>query len=196
MKQCDYCGRSNDDAVTACCECGSSLLATRSQPETLGSPRKLEPDETPQGAFAQKDGNVIKLKCRTPEEAYLVSDELENHDIVPILPDDGELYSEYKRNGYVEVRVSAKAYESVADLRPVVEFQHKRLRGEQALPYFGKALAMGCGAFLEPGWLVFAWLLSSYQANGYYRKAKEFKLWFLFGLVAWVLMIVGLIALG
>ena len=62
---------------------------------------------------------MITLKCRTPEEAFLVCDELEAADILTILPDQEELLLQYQRNGYVEVRVSARAYESLADLRSV-----------------------------------------------------------------------------
>jgi hypothetical protein len=156
---------------------------------------KPEPEEIPMRGLAEKEGNVVTLKCRTPGEAYLVSDELEKADIVTILPGEAELLSEYKRNGCVELRVSAKAYESVAELRSVVEFQHKRLRAEEPLPNLGKMIAMGCAVLLVPGVLVFAWLLSSYQANGYGRMAKEFKLWFLLGVASWVLVLCGLVAL-
>jgi len=71
----------------------------------------------------------------------------------------------------------------------VVEFQYRRLRAEQPLPLLGKAIGMGSAVVLIPGLLVFAWLLSSYRANGYDRMAKEFKLWFLFGVVLWILCI-------
>ena len=141
---------------------------------------------------AQKDGNTITLKCRTPDEAYLLSEELEKADIIPILPGETELLAEYKRKGYVELRVSAKAYESVADLRSVVEFRHSRPRAEQSLPYIGKAVAMGCAVLPVPGLLVFAALLSSYRANGYHRKAKEFKFWFFVGVASWLLVLCGL----
>jgi hypothetical protein len=154
-----------------------------------------EPEEVLAQSFAQKDGNTITLKCRTPEEAYLVSDELEKADIIPILPAEDELLSKYKRNGDVELRVSAKAYESVAGLRSVVEFQHKRLRAEQPLPSMGKALAMGCAVVPVPGLLVFAWLLSSYRANGYHRHAKEFKFWFFLGVASWLMVLCGSVAL-
>jgi len=76
----------------------------------------------------------------------------------------------------------------------VVEFQYRRLRAEQPLPLLGKAIGMGSAVVLIPGLLVFAWLLSSYRANGYDRMAKEFKLWFLFGVMTWLL--VTLVALS
>src|SRR6478609_5401608 len=91
-------------------------------------------------SFSQRKGNVIILKCRTPQEAYLVSDELEKADIIPILPGEKELLRQFKRNGCVELQVSANAYESVADLRSVVEFQYRKALWVESLSYFGKAL--------------------------------------------------------
>jgi hypothetical protein len=119
-----------------------------------------------------------------------VSDELEKDDIITLLPEQDELLSEYKRNGYVELRVSAKAYESVADLKSVVEFQYKQLRAENPLPLIGKVMAMGCAVMIVPGLLIFTFMLSSYRENGYARMAKEFKLWFLLGIAGWLLVFV------
>src|SRR5215471_4303057 len=140
MKKCDYCGRENDDVATWCRECGSSDFATEARLVPVIESRKPEPDEVPLAAFAEKSGNFVTLRCRTPSEAYLVSGELEKEDIITLLPEQDELLSEYKRNGYVELRVSAKAYESSADLRSVVEFQYKQLRAEKPLPLIGKAM--------------------------------------------------------
>src|SRR5206468_6712392 len=103
-----YCGRQNDDTATRCRECGSLAFATQTQLGPKTETRKPELEEVPPPAFAEKEGNVIKLKCRTPGEAYLVADELEKADIVTLLPSDDELFLEYKRKGYVELRVSAK----------------------------------------------------------------------------------------
>jgi hypothetical protein len=193
MKKCDYCGRQNDDAATWCRECGSADFATEARLKPVMESRKPEPDEVPLAAFAEKSGNFVKLRCRTPSEAYLVSDELGKDDIITILPEAGQLLSDYRQNGYVELRVSAKAYESVADLRWVVEFQYKQLlRADRPLPLLAKAMAMGCAIMIVPGLLVFTWFLSSYRKNGYNRMAKELKLWFLLGIASWLLVLVGL----
>jgi hypothetical protein len=193
MKECDYCGRQNDDTATKCHECGSSAFTTQAQPSSAIEPRTLEPEEASPVAFAEREGNVVTLKCRTLGEASLVSDELRKADIVTLLPGDDELLLEYKQKGFVELRVSAKAYESVADLRSSVEFQYQRLPAEQPLPYSAKAVALCCGFVIVPGLLVFVWLLSSYQAHGYHRMAKEFKLWFFIGVASWLLVVCGLV---
>ena len=195
MKKCDYCGRENDDTATWCRECGSADFATEARLDPVIESPEPEPDEVPLAAFAEKSGDFVMLRCRTPSEAYLVSGELEKEDIITILPDVDELLSEYKRNGYVELRVSAKAYESLADLRSVVEFQYKQLQplpADRPLPLLGKAIAMGCAVAIVPGLLVFTWFLSSYRKNGYNRMAKEFKLWFFIGIASWLLVLVGL----
>jgi hypothetical protein len=195
MKECDHCGRQNDDTATRCGECGSSAFATQTQPSSEIEPHKPEQDEESPATVAEKQGNIITLKCRSPAEAYLVSDELEKADIVTILPGADQLSLDYRRHGYVELRVSAKAYESVADLQSVVEFRYKRLLAEQPLPYLGKAVAMSCAVVMVPGVLVFAWLLSSYRANGYHRMAKECKFWFFLGVASWLLGLCALVAL-
>jgi len=74
MKNCDYCGRPNDDAVARCHEYGSSTFAPLSHYLPIPEPRKPDTDEIPLAAIVQKDGSAITLKCRTPEEAYLVCD--------------------------------------------------------------------------------------------------------------------------
>jgi hypothetical protein len=196
MKKCDYCGQLTDDAATTCRGCGSSGFAAPGESVAVADPRKLEPDEIPLTAIARKDGSAITLKCRTPEEAYLVCDELEKADILTILPDEEELLSLFRRDGFVEVRVSAKAYESVADLRSAVEFQYKRVRADQPLANFGKVVGMGCAIMIVPGLLVFAWLLTSYRKHGYDRRAKEFKFWFFLGVAAWLLLLAACFAFG
>jgi hypothetical protein len=88
MKKCDYCGRMNDDGNTTCHECGSCGFSKPSDAISGTESRKLDPDEIPLPPMAHKDGSAITLKCRTPEEAFLVCDELEKADIIPILPDE------------------------------------------------------------------------------------------------------------
>src|SRR5215469_6699915 len=103
MKKCDYCGHVNDDAATACHECGSSGFAEGGDSVLVTQSRKLDPDEIPPVIMAQKGGSVITLKCRTPGEAYLVCGELEKADVLAILPDEEELLAQFRRDGCVEV---------------------------------------------------------------------------------------------
>ena len=122
MKKCGYCGRLNEDAGGTCGECGSSDFSTRSDSGSAAEPSKLDPDQIPLAAMAQKDGTAVTLRCRTRGEAYLICDELEEADVLPILPEEEESLAQFRRNGLVEVRVSAKAYESLAGLKSTVEF--------------------------------------------------------------------------
>jgi hypothetical protein len=194
MKKCDSCGWENNDAAMMCQVCGSPGFRGRTVPISESEGRKVDPDELPAAPFAQKDGNSITLKCRTPEEAYLVCDELERADILTILPDENVLVTQFEREGYVEVRVSAKAYESLGDLRSIVEFQYKRLRAERRLSSFAKLVGLGSGMMVVPGIIVFASLLSSYRRNGFDRRAKDLKFWFFLGLAVWLLLVVTFIA--
>ena len=153
--------------------------------------RKVEKDGGLPAFTAQKEGTAIKLKCRTPGEAWLVWEELEKAGIIALLPGEEELKLQLSEDGCVDLRVSAKAYESNPNLRSVVEFQHQRVKAEQSLPHRGKFIAMGSGALPVPGVLVFAWMLSNYKKEGYQRMAKELTWWFLFGITAWVLILVS-----
>jgi len=150
---------------------------------------KRKTDEALPSPVANKKGRVITLKCRTPDEAYLVAEELERADIVTILPDEESLLLEYKKNGCVEVLVSARAYESADELRSVVEYRYCVVRGDLRLSYRGKLFASSLGVVIVPGLLIFAWLRASYKANGYERRAKELKLWFLVGVISWVVVL-------
>jgi hypothetical protein len=192
MKKCDYCGGVNDDTVAQCRECGSSAFGTGARQKPATAPRAPEPDEVPLPAIAKREGNFVILKCRTPDEAHLVSEELEKEDIIAPLPNDAELLADFERKGYVELQVSARAYKSEAVLRAIVEFQYKRTRGQQPLSWAGKAVGVTCGFVIVPGLLIFIWLLSSYQKNGYHRMAKELKLCYFIGVASWLLLMCGL----
>ena len=187
MKKCNYCGRQNDDEATTCRACG--LADFEAKPDPVIKQCKKETDEAPPTPVANKKGAVITLKCRTPDEAYLVAEELERADIIAILPDEESLLLEYRKTGYVEVMISAKAYESADELRSVVEYRYCVVRRDQPLSYRAKLFASGLGVVIVPGLLIFTWLRASYKANGYERRAKDLKLWFLLGVISWVVVL-------
>lgn len=145
-----------------------------------------EPDEIPLAPFAENKGDMVILRCRTLAEAYLLCEELEKVEVLPVLPNDEEMQAEYEAKGYVELRVSARAYDSVADLRSVVEFQYKQLRSERRLPTVAKLLGIVCGATIPFGLLIFVFLFFNYKRNGYQRMARQFK----YSLFAGVVLIV------
>jgi hypothetical protein len=159
------------------------------------STKRPDPDEIPLPPIAQKDGNALVLRFRTPAEACLIRKELEKEDIVVLLPDPEELLSEYRRNGYVEARVSARAYAAAGELKSSVEFQYKQLRSELPLNWGSKIAALLCAGIPLPGVGVFVWLLSSYREHGYDRRAEEFKRWYLLGLAVYVVIFVGAVIL-
>ena len=158
------------------------------------STRIPDPDEIPLTPIAQKDGNAAVLRCRTPGEAHLIANELEKEDIVVPLPEPGELAASYKRDGYVELRISARAYESVAELKSTVEFQYKLLRSELPLNWPSKIAALLCAGIPLPGVGVFVYLLSGYREHGYNRRADEFKRWYLLGLAVYVVIFVAAVS--
>jgi hypothetical protein len=183
------------DAAESCHESDSPALIVGGKSVGEGEGRKLDPDEIPLPPIAQKDGRMIALRCRTLQEACLVCEELEKEDILAVIGDEEELRSQIRRSGYVEVRVTANAYESLPDLRSAVEFQYKQVRAERRLAIAGKVAGLFCGALILL-WPVFFWQFFSYRENGYDRMAREFRLWFFLGAVTWVLFVVGMSLFG
>ena len=189
MKRCDYCGRENDDTVAHCPGCGSSDFTDESGEKLFTELRRRDLNKLTLTPPAKRDSDIVILKCRTPGEAYLVRYELESAEIMVLLPGHEELLADYKHRGFVELQVAAGACGSATDLRKAVEFQYKRLRGEQSLSNAARAVAVSCALMIVPGLLVFLWLLSSYRTNGYHRMATEFKLFFFVGLASSLLAI-------
>ena len=186
MKKCTRCGLLNDDAAENCSACGFSVFATK--------PAHAQTTNQLQAAVkAERHGSRVILKCRTPDEACLVRDTLESADVIALLPGEEEMLRQHQQKGFVEVEISATAYDSAADLHSIVEFSVTPQ--PQGLPLHGKLLAAFLAVFIVPGLIIFVLLLSSYRAHGEERKAKDFKRWFLIGLAIWLLMIILSVAL-
>jgi hypothetical protein len=122
----------------------------------------------------------------------LTTEKLEQEGIVVLMAEPDELLPDYKRKGYVKLRVSCQAYKSLADLKAALEFQYKVLRSELPLRWPSKLAALFCAGLRLPGVGVFVFLLSSYIEHGYDRRAKEFKSWYFLGLAIYILMFVTL----
>ncbi len=178
----------NDDAAKVSEECGPQGSEVRPDP-AIGQ-RETESEAGAPAAVVEKKGGLITLKCRTPGEAFLVIQELEKEDILAVLPNEEDLLEECARKGYVEIQISAKAYEPARDLRSVVEFRHHVPRAEEPLPHRGKMLASALGVLFVPGLLIYTWLRSNYLANGYDRMARECRIWFYGGVLAWLVVFV------
>jgi hypothetical protein len=191
MKKCTRCGLLNDDVATSCTTCGFTVFAEN---PTRAQHQRGHADASHANVTAKRRGNMVILKCRTPDEAYLVRENLQSGDVIATLPTEEEMLLQYQQKGYVEVEVPAAAYDSAGDLRSIVEFSAPP--SEPRLPLHGKLLAIFLAILIVPGLLIFAWLLTSYRAHGEQKKAKEFKLWFLIGLVTRLLVIVGSAILG
>jgi hypothetical protein len=179
-----------------CPPCASPTLDKDAGSNQTVGPDSGQTGEFPFPPFATREGNAVTLRCRTPGEAYLVQKELEEADIVTLLPEEDALIEEYRRKGYVEVRVSATAYSCAADLQTVVEFRYQKLRAEEPLGLTGKAFAVGCALLPVPGVLAFTWLFKRYRADGYHRMGRDLTTWFLCGVALWILLITTLVIIA
>ncbi len=188
MKKCNYCRKQDNDEAPACHGCGWTDFVPKPDPKL--KPHKRDPEEDSPASVAVRRGAIITLKCRTPGEAYLVANELERADIIALLAVKKRLLLEYRKMGCVEVLVSAKTYEPMTALRRVVEFRNYKpeLVRDRSLSYPAKICATGLGVVIVPGLLIYTWLQDRYKVEGYKRRAKELRLWFLLGALSWVVV--------
>ncbi len=139
-------------------------------------------DEASRVPLPERRGQLMVLRCRTPAEADLVIQELAREDIMGVLPQ--EEIERYRRSGggYVEIQISAAAYQSASELQKVVEFHHQVVRADQPLPFGGRVVAFVLGISICPGLLVFLVVCNNYSARGYQRMARQALLYCLCGL--------------
>jgi hypothetical protein len=123
--------------------------------------------------------------------AYLVIENLQSADVIALLPDEDEMVRQYKDKGYVELKIPAEAYDSAGDIRSAVEFSAPQA-SQPTIGLFGKIVGFYLGLLNLLGLLVFLALLRGYRKQGEEIKAKELKLWFLLGLIGFLLMVAGM----
>ncbi len=178
MKVCLQCELENADDAGVCQACGyDSFTATPpTEPENPNAKSKL--------AFltTEREGKLTVLKCRTPEEAFLVAAELEAADILVTLPDDESLFQEFQTHGFVSIRVSADSYEAAKDLQAVIEPREWEERARQPLSIPMIIAAVGLGLMNCAGLIFLFHITITLEQKGYKRKAKAFAKWFVVGL--------------
>jgi hypothetical protein len=190
MKKCARCGLLNDHTAETCSGCRFTLF--EESPAHAAQPRPTVESAGP-GLTAERHGNMVTLKCRTPAEAWLVRENLETAGIIALLPGEDEIELQYAQQGYVGVEIPATAYDSAGELQSIVEFSVSP-PPPPGIGLTGKVMAMFLAIMIVPGALIFAWLLTSYRKHGAERKAEELKLWFLIGLASWLLLIIASVA--
>jgi hypothetical protein len=182
MKKCSYCGRQSDDSAVACGECGNPdfdkqpALAIAKPPVLPGPARRSEP------AIAVPHGSMMLLRCRTPDEAYLVAEQLEATDILPLVPDTETMQLELREKGYISIAVSAEYYKATVELPYVIERRHWTDRAHVGLTVHMGWFVFTLGLLFLPGWLMFAIVRRGYTRQGFTNKAKQSGFWFVCGL--------------
>src|SRR5437667_11610766 len=109
MKSCEYCGRENEDGAANCRECGQAQWSQLMPAEP--SPARTEPKPQPPGsrlAFT-KTGLATTIHCRSSGEASLVAEQLEEADIVALVPEDLKPNCLVVSEAPMPVQVSTKA---------------------------------------------------------------------------------------
>ena len=185
MKKCSQCGLVSDDSVFECESCGGTVFAwsPRSIPEDPGG--KPVRTELP---VERRNGMVI-LRCRTPDEALLVQEQLEQADIIAVLPNEAEMERQFAQQDFIEVQIPAEAYDSSEEVRSIVGFSSCAPVLDPAVVGYTttqKCLAALLGFFFVPGLLLFAWILTGYKESGENQKAKDLKWSVFFGFSLWI----------
>src|SRR5262245_31312560 len=87
MKLCLQCEQENEDDARFCQRCRHDGFISVETPTSTEQPELGSPPAKPTLEYltTERAGNLVVLKCRTPEEAILVAGELEAADILAIL---------------------------------------------------------------------------------------------------------------
>ena len=195
MKRCTYCGNQNEEAAELCFSCGLREFAAKPGLGVQDNPKR-EPQPTAPDSPISKEGTAMVLKCRTPGEAFLVAEELERADIITLVPDEETMMENYRRDGFVAVKVSAQAYEAAKELKSVIERCHWEERARMSLPLGMVLMAVCLSLVLVVGWVCFGTIYEAYKNNGYRRKAQQFGRWFVGSAVFWFILLVVLSCCG
>jgi hypothetical protein len=128
--------------------------------------------------------DLTLLKCRSPGEAYLIAQQLEEADILVSLPEAKVITEEFHHKGFVSLRVSTQAYEAATEVQRRID----RRRWESDLSLRPPSLAMNLvavslGLINVLGLPIFVLLHGIYVEKGYRRRANSFGRWFCAGVV-------------
>ena len=198
MKSCGYCGRDNHDAATYCSECGSSEWKAVLPPTPIHANPEVRPEAMASDPVITRSGSITSIQCRTLKEAALVAEQLENADILPILPEEpSEKFPEKSDGDYlVQVQVSTRALEADKELSESLSFRSDAHCAKQPLPLGLKITALCLPAIFIIGLMIFIVEAGSLRTQGFARKAREWKRWFVLGLIAWAAVVLIVVALA
>ena len=104
MKKCSYCGHSNNDAATACEECGTAFPV----PEPPLAPELTDPAESP----------VVLKSFDDVPQAILLKDRLEQAGIEAFIPEefDASPFGSFKPQFRATVRVAKKDLQAAREI--------------------------------------------------------------------------------
>src|SRR5881394_4445507 len=104
MKRCEHCGRLNDDGARRCHICGKQAAnrSKRVPPRICDVSKNLTPEIEDTGDC------MLTIRCRTPEEAYLIMEQLACSNIIVVSPGRATMNKACQSRGYVGLKVSAQ----------------------------------------------------------------------------------------
>jgi hypothetical protein len=132
------------------------------------------------------------------QEAALVAEELEQADIVPLLSGKSFEDDPHDRGtkSSLRIQVSAKALAAERDLFESLNFRSEVHCAQQPLPLGMKMIAFCLPALLSAGCLVFLAGAGRFRNQGFVRKLRDWKRWFLFGWIIWAAAVLFVVRLA
>jgi len=189
VKSCGHCGGDYDDATAYCPRCGSSDWKELATPKLLPSKPAVQPNASP---------SITSIQCRTLSEAALVAEQLEQVDILPLFSHEpSESDPQHSAaDSSLQVQVSAKALAAEKELSESLNFRSDVYCAQQPLPLVMKLVALCLPGLLPLGCLIFMAEAGRFRNQGFARKLRDWKRWFLFGLAVWAAAVLFLIHLA
>src|SRR6266478_10114944 len=190
MKLCNYCGRENENDAVNCRECGMAQWKQVMPAEPPTARTEPEPQPTVPHAIVTRTGLATTIQCRGLLEASLVAEQLEEADIVTLVPEDLESNCLVGSEALVTVQVSTKALEAEKELCASVAFTYEQQCAQQPLPLMMKIIALCLPAILHVGFILLFIEAQRFTNQGLERKAGEWVRWFAFGFFGWLIIVV------
>ena len=190
MKLCNYCGRENENDAVNCRECGLAQWKQVMPAEPPTARTEPEPQPTVPQAIVTRTGLATTIQCRGLLEASLVAEQLEEADIVTLVPQDLEPNCLVGSEALVTVQVSTKALESEKELCASVAFTYEQQCAQQPLTLMMKIIALCLPTIFPVGLIILIVEERRYRNQGLEKKAREWVRWFAFGFFGWLIIVV------
>ena len=193
---CPNCARSLWFVKEVCPFCKAALTPTEESPSAIN--RLLHGPGVPEESPSDKENLVILVTCESPAEATAIHNRLAAAGIKATLPDEDVMQSmgwDVNTGSCISILVAAGDYEAAQQvlvaMRSEASPEQADLyahRTDLALPPLMRVLAFALPALPCLGFVFFFFSWDLYRTKGYRRRAKQWGIWFIAGVVFWTMV--------